>query len=72
MSTTSNRSVFIVRLRPEPYVAEPMNLLRWALKRLGRAGFRCLAVTYRAASRRSGAAGSDGAESKPKESGMTQ
>jgi hypothetical protein len=42
---SSDRSVFIVRLRPEPYVAEPMNLLRWALKRLGRAGFKCLAVT---------------------------
>ncbi len=44
MSTTSDRSVFIVRLRAQAYVAEPMKLLRWALKRLGRTGFECVGL----------------------------
>jgi hypothetical protein len=43
--TTTKRPVFVLRLRPEPRVTDPVRALRSALKRLLRSyGLRCVDI----------------------------
>lgn len=46
---SERRPVFILRLRPEPAVADPTRALRWALKTLLRKfGLRAVSITVEA------------------------